>query len=86
MPHTEWLADVVQRDEHGFILSGPDLMGHGAPPLGWPLTRPPYLFETSVPGICVAGDVRHGSIKRVASGVGEGTIAQKFIERYLEQV
>ena len=86
MPRTDWLADVVQRDEHGFVLSGSDLMRNGSPPPGWPLARAPYLFETSVPGVFVAGDVRHGSIKRVASGVGEGTIAQKFIERYLEEV
>jgi thioredoxin reductase (NADPH) len=85
-PHTDWLADVVRRDEHGFILSGPDLMRDECLPAGWPLARPPYLFETSVPGIFVAGDARHGSIKRVASGVGEGTIAQKMIERYLDEV
>jgi len=85
-PYTDWLDAVVHRDEHGFILSGPDLMMEGHPPPEWPLVRPPYLFETSVPGIFVAGDVRHGSIKRVSSGVGEGTIAQKFIERYLDEV
>ena len=86
MPHTEWLAPSVLRDEHGFILSGPDLLRDGCLPPGWPLGRPPYLFETSVPGVFVAGDARHGSIKRVASGVGEGTIAQKMIERYLGEV
>ena len=86
MPHTEWLAPSVLRDDHGFILSGPDLLRDGCLPPGWPLGRPPYLFETSVPGVFVAGDVRHGSIKRVASGVGEGTIAQKMIERYLGEV
>ena len=86
MPHTDWLTDVVRRDEHGFILSGPDLMSEGCLPPGWPLARSPHLFETSVPGIFVAGDARHGSIKRVASGVGEGTIAQKLIERYLEEM
>jgi thioredoxin reductase (NADPH) len=86
MPHTDWLTDVIRRDEHGFILSGPDLMPEGCFPPGWPLARSPHLFETSVPGIFVAGDARHGSIKRVASGVGEGTIAQKLIERYLEEM
>ena len=86
LPHTDWLGETVLRDEHGFILSGPDLLRDGCLPSGWPLARAPYLFETSVPGIFVAGDARHGSIKRVASGVGEGTIAQKMIERYLEEV
>ncbi|MGC4098245.1 MAG: FAD-dependent oxidoreductase [Nitrospira sp.] len=85
-PHTDWLGDNVLRDEHGFILSGPDLVRDGCLPPTWPLERAPYLFETSVPGIFVAGDARHGSIKRVASGVGEGTIAEKMIERYLDDV
>ena len=86
LPHTDWLGEMVLRDEHGFILSGPDLLRDGCLPSGWPLARVPYLFETSVPGIFVAGDARHGSIKRVASGVGEGTIAEKMIERYLDDV
>lgn len=86
LPHTDWLGKTVLRDEHGFILSGPDLLRDGCLPSDWPLARAPYLFETSVPGIFVAGDARHGSIKRVASGVGEGTIAQKMIERYLDEV
>jgi thioredoxin reductase (NADPH) len=86
LPHTAWLGDTVLRDEHGFILSGPDLVRDGCRPPAWSLTRDPYLFETSVPGIFVAGDARHGSIKRVASGVGEGTIAEKMIERYLDEV
>lgn len=85
-PHTDWLGESVLRDEHGFILSGPDLLRDGCFPPNWPLERAPYLFETSVPGIFVAGDARHGSIKRVASGVGEGTIAEKMIERYLDDV
>ena len=85
-PHTDWLGESVLRDEHGFILSGPDLLRDGCLPPSWPLERAPYLFETSVPGIFVAGDARHGSIKRVASGVGEGTIAEKMIERYLDDV
>jgi thioredoxin reductase (NADPH) len=85
-PHTDWLGESVLRDEYGFILSGPDLLRDGCLPPNWPLQRPPYLFETSVPGIFVAGDARHGSIKRVASGVGEGTIAEKMIERYLDEV
>ena len=85
-PHTDWLGETVLRDEHGFLVSGPDLLRDGCLPSNWPLARPPYLFETSVPGVFVAGDARHGSIKRVASGVGEGTIAEKMIERYLDEV
>ncbi|HEY7065446.1 MAG TPA: FAD-dependent oxidoreductase [Chloroflexota bacterium] len=82
-PHTDWLAGVVARDRYGFILTGPDLLRDGKPPEGWPLDRPPYLLETSVPGIFVAGDVRAGSLKRVASGVGEGSVAISFVHRYL---
>jgi thioredoxin reductase (NADPH) len=85
-PKTEWLDGVVERDERGFILAGPDLANGGARPKGWKLDRDPYLLETSVPGIFVAGDVRHGSVKRVASGVGEGSIAVQFIHRYLASV
>jgi thioredoxin reductase (NADPH) len=83
-PRTDWLEGVVQRDDRGFILSGPQLIREGGRrPAGWPLDRDPFLLETSVPGIFVAGDVRHGSIKRVASGVGEGSIAVSFIHEYL---
>jgi len=85
-PHTDWLGETVLRDEHGFLVSGPDLLRDGCLPSSWPLARAPHLFETSVPGVFVAGDARHGSIKRVASGVGEGTIAEKMIERYLDEV
>jgi thioredoxin reductase (NADPH) len=85
-PGTDWLEGVVKRDERGFILSGPDLMEDGKRPKGWMLERDPYLLETSVPGIFVAGDVRYGSIKRVASGVGEGSIAVKFIHQYLKEI
>jgi len=85
-PNTAWLADLVQRDELGFILSGPDLMRDGKRPNGWPLDRDPALLETSVPGIFVVGDVRHGSVKRVASGVGEGSVAISFVHQYLSKV
>jgi thioredoxin reductase (NADPH) len=85
-PHTDWLAGVVERDEQGFILTGPNLMRDGLPPKGWKLARQPFLLESSVPGIFVAGDVRHGSVKRVASGVGEGAIAVQFIHQYLNKV
>ena len=82
-PQTEWLGSIVERDQKGFILSGPDLIRNGKPPSGWPLTRLPGLLETSVPGVFAAGDVRGGSVKRVASGVGEGSIAIQFIHQYL---
>jgi len=82
-PHTRWLKDVVKRDEKGYILTGSDLMREGQPPKRWPLDRDPFHLETSVPGIFAAGDVRHGSVKRLASGVGEGAMAVLFIHRYL---
>ncbi len=84
-PHTNWLGEAVARDEHGFVLSGFDLSGPNRPP-GWLLERDPYPLETSLPGVFVAGDVRHNSIKRVASAVGEGSIAVQFIHRYLQEV
>ncbi len=86
MPRTDWTAGLLARDEQGFLLAGPDLMLNGQRPKGWPLEREPFLLETNVPGIFVAGDVRHGSIKRVASGVGEGSIAIQFVHRYLGEV
>jgi thioredoxin reductase (NADPH) len=85
-PGTEWLAGVVDRDEKGFILTGPDLLCDGKPPKSWPLERDPWLLEASVPGIFVAGDVRYRSIKRVASGVGEGANAVQFVHQYLTTV
>jgi thioredoxin reductase (NADPH) len=86
LPRTDWLADVIERDERGFILSGPDLIRDGKPPAGWTLDRDPFLLETNVPGIFAVGDVRHGSVKRVASGVGEGSVAVQFIHQYLSKV
>jgi thioredoxin reductase (NADPH) len=85
VPRTDWLADLVQRDKNGFILTGPDLVHEGKRPPGWSLDRDPYLLEASVPGIFCAGDVRHQSIKRVASAVGEGSIAVQFTHQYLAQ-
>jgi thioredoxin reductase (NADPH) len=79
-PRTDWLAGVVARDERGFILAGPDVQD-----ADWPLKRDPYLLETSVPGVFVAGDVRARSIKRVASAVGEGSMAVSLIHQYLAQ-
>ena len=85
-PNTDWLANIVERDERGFILSGPALMRDGKRPKGWQLERDPGLLETNVPGVFVVGDVRHGSVKRVASGVGEGSIAISFVHQYLSRV
>jgi thioredoxin reductase (NADPH) len=84
MPHTEWLQDVVIRDDHGFVVSGPDLPLDGQRPRGWELDRAPYHLETSVPGVFVAGDARFESAKRVASAVGEGAMAVMLVHRYLE--
>ena len=86
MPGTDWLDGLVERDDRGFILSGADLVRDGRRPKGWSLDRDPGLLETSVPGIFVVGDVRHGSVKRVASGVGEGSIAVQFVHQYLAKV
>jgi thioredoxin reductase (NADPH) len=86
MPGTEWLAGVLEREEKGFLLSGADLLRDGKPPKSWPLERDPWLLETSVPGIFVAGDVRYRSVKRVASGVGEGANAVQFVHQYLSTV
>ncbi|MEH1926234.1 FAD-dependent oxidoreductase [Nostoc sp.] len=85
-PHTDWLAGIVERDEQGFILTGPSLMPNKQCSKAWKLDRQPFLLESSVPGIFVAGDVRNGSVKRVASGVGEGAIAIQFIHQYLSKV
>jgi thioredoxin reductase (NADPH) len=84
-PRTEWLGDAVLRDEHGFVLTGPDLPRRNGRPRGWPLDREPYLLETSMPGVFAAGDVRHQSVKRVASAVGEGSIAVQFTHRFLAE-
>jgi thioredoxin reductase (NADPH) len=82
-PVVEWLPPSVLRDEKGFVLAGPDLRRDGKMPESWKEPREPFLLETSVPGVFVAGDVRHGSIKRVASAVGEGSIAVQFAHQYL---
>jgi thioredoxin reductase (NADPH) len=82
-PNTDWLPDRIMRDANGFLLSGSDLKVDGKMVKSWNQPREPYLLETSVPGVFVAGDVRHGSVKRVASAVGEGSISVQFIHQYL---
>jgi thioredoxin reductase (NADPH) len=84
IPRTEWLAGVVERDEQGYIISGQHLLREGVRPPGWTAERDPFYLETSVPGIFVAGDVRHKSAKGVTSGVGEGAMAVKLIHEYLD--
>lgn len=79
-PRTEWLPVEIARDDQGFVLTGPDVPA-GAP---WPLERDPFPFETSIPNVLAVGDVRHGSVKRVASAVGAGSIAIRILHRLLE--
>jgi thioredoxin reductase (NADPH) len=82
-PVTAWLPPSVLRDANGFVLAGPDLRTEGGLPEVWKERREPFLLESSVPGVFVAGDVRHGSVKRVASAVGEGSIAVQMVHQYL---
>ena len=87
VPHTDGAAGLIERDANGFVLTGPDLLQNGRErPQGWTLDRQPYLLETNVPGIFAVGDVRHGSTKRVAAGVGEGSIAVQLVHQYLTRV
>jgi len=86
LPRTAWLGDLIDRDDRGFILSGPDLLRDGKRPPSWTLDRDPGLLETNIPGIFVVGDVRHGSVKRVASGVGEGAVVVQFMHQYLAKI
>jgi len=82
-PHTEWLAGTVARNAQGYILSGSDLLRDGHRPPGWMLDRDPFLLETSVPGVFVAGDTRLRSTKRIASAVGEGAMSVLLVHTYL---
>ncbi len=83
-PRTDWALQAgVTRDDAGYLVTGPDLLRDSRQPVGWPLDRPPYYLETNVPGLFAAGDVRHGSVKRYASAVGEGAMAVMFVHRYL---
>jgi thioredoxin reductase (NADPH) len=79
-PHTDWLPSEIARDPRGFVLTGADL-GES----GWPLERAPFLLETSMPGVFAAGDVRHGAVKRVASAVGEGSIAIQLVHQLVAE-
>jgi thioredoxin reductase (NADPH) len=86
VPHSDPVADVVECNERGFILTGHDLAPEGGRPKGWSLPRDPYPMETSVPGIFAAGDVRHGVVRRVASAVGQGSVVVSMVHQYLETV
>ena len=85
-PRTESIAGYVEMDPQGYVLTGPDLLNGGKRPKGWTLQRDPLLLETSMPGVFAAGDARHGSTKRVASAVGEGSSAIGMVHRYLQTV
>ncbi|HWD97724.1 MAG TPA: FAD-dependent oxidoreductase [Bryobacteraceae bacterium] len=85
-PETEWLNNTLPMDDRGFVLTGPALSQGGGRPKGWKLDRDPYLLETAIPGVFAAGDVRHGSVKRVASGVGEGSVVVQMVHQYLAKV
>ena len=82
-PRTDWLDGFLVRDEHGFVVTGPDLVVDGKGPAGWDRDRLPHHLETSVPGVFAAGDVRSDSAKRVASAVGEGAMAVMLVHSYL---
>ena len=84
-PATAWLDGCLALDEKGFVLTGPEIVERLQGGIRWPLRRLPYLLETSLPGIFAVGDVRAGNIKRVASAVGEGTIAISFVHRWLTE-
>src|SRR5262249_57986848 len=84
-PRTDWLGDDIARDEKGFVITGHDLLTHPAAGV-WPLARSPFVLETSVPGVFAAGHVRLGSMKRVASAVGEGAMSVYLVHRYLATI
>jgi len=84
-PRTQWLSGTLQRDDHGYVLTGGDLLQDGKSPQGWPLERPPALTETSVPGVFAVGDVRYRSVKRVAPAVGAAAIAIQLVHEHLEE-
>jgi thioredoxin reductase (NADPH) len=85
MPNTSWLAGCVQLDDKGFVRTGTDVRTDDSASVPWPLRRVPHLLETSIPGIFAIGDVRCGSVKRVASAVGEGSVSVQLVHRALEE-
>lgn len=85
IPHTGWLPPEIIKNDSGYIYTGEELLKDGMPPRGWPLKRLPLMLETSMPGVFAAGDMRYRSIKRVASAVGEGSIAIHLIHQYLNE-
>jgi thioredoxin reductase (NADPH) len=85
IPSTQWLAGCIALDAKGFIKTGPDLSQDDLTAAHWPRARPPHLLETSLPGVFAVGDVRGGNIKRVASAVGEGSIAISFVHQVLSE-
>ena len=84
-PYTDWLPSSICRDKHGFVLTGSELTDGENPVADWTLSRSPLSMETSIPGVFAAGDVRSGSVKRVASAVGEGSVAATQLTRYLQR-
>ena len=86
VPGTDLVRDLVQLDDHGFVVTGQDLIHDGRRPRGWKLKRDPFILETSVPGIFAAGDVRADVMRRVASAVGQGSVALSVVHKYLETV
>ena len=85
VPATQWLVECLALDAKGFIKTGPDLSQEDLAAARWPFARPPHLLETSLPGVFAVGDVRGGNIKRVASAVGEGSIAISFVHQVLSE-
>jgi thioredoxin reductase (NADPH) len=85
VPASEWLRGCVAIDQHGFVKTGPELTDDDLQAARWPLKRPPHLLETTVPGIFAVGDVRAANVKRVASAVGEGSIAVAFVHQVLQE-
>jgi thioredoxin reductase (NADPH) len=85
VPNAQWLNGCIALDRQGFIKTGPDLSHDDLSAAHWPLAREPYLLETSLPGVFAVGDVRGGNIKRVASAVGEGSIAVSFVHQVLSE-
>jgi thioredoxin reductase (NADPH) len=86
VPCAGWLSDAIRRDAQGFVLTGPQAFEDGRRPASWDVDREPFLLESSLPGVFVVGDVRSGSVKRVASAVGEGSIAVQFVHQHLARL